>query len=77
MLDATHGEKWLEPLATEPVDTVGAGDAFNAGLSWGLAAGKDVIAAARIGTVCGALATRKMGVINALPFLSDVEEQLQ
>lgn len=77
VLDAIHGEVWLEPLMTEPVDTVGAGDAFNAGLAWGLAAGKDVIAAARIGTVCGALATRKMGVINALPFLSDVEEQLQ
>lgn len=77
LLDAGQGELWLEPLEVEPVDTVGAGDAFNAGLAWGLATGRDVVTAAKIGTICGALATRRIGAVDALPTFSDMEGYLK
>jgi len=72
--DSAH---WIEPLETQAVDTVGAGDAFNAGVAWALAGGSDLLEAVRIGTVCGALATRKIGVFDALPTRAEMETSLE
>lgn len=74
--DSKEGQHWIAPLATNAVDTVGAGDAFNAGFAWGIAGGIDVLTAARIGTICGALATRKIGVVDALPTRDELEASL-
>jgi sugar/nucleoside kinase (ribokinase family) len=43
-----------------PVDTVGAGDSFTAGFSWGLACGASLTDAARLGTCCSAVTVRKI-----------------
>lgn len=64
---------WIDPPQVEPVDTVGAGDAFNAGLAWALSRGQNLSDAARIATVCGGLATRRLGVVDALPTLAEIE----
>jgi sugar/nucleoside kinase (ribokinase family) len=46
--------------APGPVDTVGAGDSFTAGFSWGLACGASLTDAARLGTCCSAVTVRKI-----------------
>lgn len=48
-------------LAVCPVDTIGAGDSFDAGLIAGLLAGHDVVDALRLAVACGSLSTRAPG----------------
>lgn len=66
----------VPPIEVKPVDTVGAGDAFNAGLAVALVEGASVHEAARFAAVGGGLATRRLGVIEALPFRRDVDGYL-
>jgi ribokinase len=49
------------------VDTVGAGDAFNAGLATALGRGEDLESAVRFAVVTGGLAVTREGVVPALP----------
>ncbi|MBS5774716.1 MAG: aminoimidazole riboside kinase [Enterobacter cloacae] len=64
------------------VDTTGAGDAFVAGLLWGLAQhglpDSEPQLAARLASaqICGALATTAKGAMTALPWRHQLEEQL-
>ncbi|MFT4272081.1 MAG: aminoimidazole riboside kinase [Pantoea sp.] len=64
------------------VDTTGAGDAFVAGLLWGLAQHglphDEPQLAARLACaqICGALATTAKGAMTALPRLQQLEQQL-
>lgn len=55
------------PFRIEPVDTVAAGDCFNAGLAFALAQGKPFPQAVRIASACGALATTRHGAADAAP----------
>lgn len=48
-------------ISVEVVDTVGAGDSFDAGFIYGFLAGWDVTKSLRMGCVCGALSTRAAG----------------
>ncbi|UAN38911.1 MULTISPECIES: aminoimidazole riboside kinase [unclassified Enterobacter] len=50
------------------VDTTGAGDAFVAGLLYGLAAGLDLTPVIALAQRCGALATTAKGAMTALPW---------
>lgn len=61
-------------LATpvECVDTTGAGDAFVAGLLYGLAAGQDLTPVIALAQRCGALATTAKGAMTALPWQHDL-----
>ncbi|AHW94200.1 aminoimidazole riboside kinase [Enterobacter asburiae] len=52
----------------ECVDTTGAGDAFVAGLLFGLAAGQDLTPVIALAQRCGALATTAKGAMTALPW---------
>lgn len=52
----------------ECVDTTGAGDAFVAGLLYGLAAGQDLTPVLALAQRCGALATTAKGAMTALPW---------
>ncbi len=67
------------PVAS--IDTTGAGDAFVAGLLWGLAEHGlpdcDTQLAARVASaqVCGALATTAKGAMTALPYRHQLAEQ--
>lgn len=49
------------------VDTLGAGDAFTAGLAVGLAGGRPLPEALRLAAACGACVVRHKGVFDALP----------
>jgi ribokinase len=59
-------------IRMQAVDTTGAGDAFNAGLSTALAFGESLECAVQLGIVTGALAVTEHGVIPSLPHRSEV-----
>jgi sugar/nucleoside kinase (ribokinase family) len=66
---ARHGGKVLEVggPGLDPVDTVGAGDSFDAGFLAGLLATGDMADAVALGCACGALSTRAAGGTAAQP----------
>jgi ribokinase len=55
-------------------DTTGAGDAFAAGLAWGMARRRPWPETCRFANAVAALSTRDYGAQTALPTLSEVEE---
>jgi sugar/nucleoside kinase (ribokinase family) len=56
---------WVAPVLVEPVDTIGAGDSFNAGFLSAWLRGHDSLRAAAFGNVTGALSTLRPGGIEA------------
>lgn len=75
------GAVWTDGSATgqtdavevEPVDTTGAGDAFNGALAYALALGRPLEAAVQFACFAGALATLKAGAQTSLPTLETLE----
>ncbi|WP_172493162.1 ribokinase [Gluconobacter oxydans] len=67
------GSGHLPPFRVVPIDTVAAGDCFNAGLAVALACGESLPDAARIASACGALATTRHGAADAAPEWNEVE----
>ncbi|HHT72236.1 MAG TPA: ribokinase [Firmicutes bacterium] len=63
-------------FSVEVVDTVAAGDAFNAGLAVALTQGNPLPEAVRFASAVGALAVTKHGAIPSLPTLAEVQELL-
>jgi ribokinase len=63
-------------FAVQAVDTLGAGDAFSAALAVSLSEGLPWEACLQRAAACGALATRKLGVFDALPMREDLENFL-
>ncbi|MCB9457339.1 MAG: carbohydrate kinase family protein [Anaerolineaceae bacterium] len=59
------------------VDTVGAGDCFNAGLVYGRTQGWDWREAAQLANACGAAAVRKVGSGRNAPTRAEVEAVLR
>lgn len=71
------GEQVRVPsLPVRLVDTVGAGDSFNAGFLYGYLAGWSLPRALRMGVVCGALSTRAAGGTEAQPDLAEAMQYL-
>lgn len=78
------GVLWASPegffeipaLAVDVVDTVGAGDAFNAGLAVGLCEGRDPLEAILMGIVTASLSTRKRDTIDSYPRRAEVDARL-
>ncbi len=58
------------------IDSTGAGDAFTAGLLYGLLREMPLPTAVRLAAACGALVTLKRGAIPALPTLAAVRKLL-
>src|SRR5262249_43630972 len=58
-------------VAVDPVDTVGAGDSFNAGFLAGRLTGLDLSASLRLAVACGSLSTRAAGGTAAQPTLAE------
>ena len=68
-------EGTVTPYPATPVkcvDPTGAGDAFVAGLLYGLAAGLELVPAITLAQRCGALATTAKGAMTALPWQHDL-----
>jgi len=62
-------------LAVKPIDTTGAGDAFNGGLAAGLVKFQgNLPQAIRYATVVAGLSTEKMGTAPAMPTASEVSQ---
>ena len=56
---------WIAPVPVDPVDTIGAGDSFDAGFLSAYLQGKDPLAAAAFGNLTGALSTLRQGGTEA------------
>ena len=56
---------WVDPVRVTPVDTIGAGDSFNAGFLNAHLQGQDPLLAAAAGNVSGALSTLRPGGTEA------------
>ena len=71
-LGITKGKKCeVASIPVDVVDTVGAGDSFDAGFIYGYLQGWPLERALRLATICGALSTRAAGGIAAEAALSD------
>lgn len=67
----------FEAFPVEPVDTTGAGDAFNGALAVGLAAGGSLEQVIPLASAAAALTCTRRGAQDALPDRADVERFLQ
>ncbi len=65
-----------EGLQVRVVDTVGAGDSFDAGFLYGWLNGWSLKKTLRLGTVCGSLSTRAAGGTHAQPTLDEAMQYL-
>ena len=71
---AAHGERLIRAAspAIEPLDTTGAGDAFDAGYLVSMLAGDPLERSLAIANACGALSTRALGGVDAQPTMEEV-----
>lgn len=75
-----RGSRWISPRGVieeaapkvKPVDTTGAGDAFNAGFLAGLLSGLTPRRCLRLGNTVGARSTRAAGGLDGLPGLEEL-----
>jgi ribokinase len=72
LLVSESSVKRVPAIRVTPVDTTGAGDAFNAGLATALAAGESVDSAVEFAVIAGGLAVNKEGVVPSLPRQGEV-----
>jgi 2-dehydro-3-deoxygluconokinase len=70
---SAEGTQPVAPVAIEPVDPVGAGDAFAAGYLAELLAGRPLADRLRTAAACGAAACTARGDWEALPTRADLE----
>jgi ribokinase len=71
-----EGSGMVPAFKVDAIDTVAAGDAFNAGLAAGIAAKHPIEECVRWGTAAGALAVTKRGAISSLPYRTELENLL-
>jgi len=74
--DAVDQKGFVQPFKVKSIDSVAAGDAFNAGLAVAIAEGKAIEEAVKWGAAAGAIATTRKGALPAMPFRSEVETLL-
>lgn len=73
---ARIGDDHVPAFPAGPVDTTGAGDAFNAALAVALAEGQGTLDAARWGCAAGAHMVEHEGVVPGLPTRAELERRL-
>jgi ribokinase len=71
-----NGLKRVPALAVNPVDTVGAGDAFNAGLAVGLSEGQSMLQAIAMGVTTASLSTEKRETLASYPCRAEVDRRI-
>ena len=67
-------EKHFPALEVRAVDTTGAGDAFNGGLVYALAAGRSLDEAIEFASKVGAYSVLSIGVVPGLATMKDIED---
>ncbi len=70
------GLKQIPALEVNVVDSVGAGDAFNAGLAVGLSENRPVLEAIALGVTAASLSTQKRETIGSYPPRSEVNMRI-
>jgi sugar/nucleoside kinase (ribokinase family) len=63
-------------IDVKPVDTTGAGDAFDAGFLYGITQGHTINESMRYGAICGALTITNIGGATGTPTLDEVKKWL-
>ena len=71
-----HGLHAIPALRVHPLDTVGAGDAFNAGLAVGLGEGQSILHSIALGVATASLSTEKRETLASYPHRAEVEGRL-
>ena len=69
-------KEFAPPISVTPIDTTGAGDAFDAGFLYALTQDYDMKTCLRYGAVCGALTTTAIGGATGTPTLDEVKKYL-
>ncbi len=72
-----EGNTLVPAFPVEAVDTAGAGDAFAAGLVWGMCRGWPLLQAVRFANACGAVAASRFGTMPSMPRQHEVEAILE
>jgi sugar/nucleoside kinase (ribokinase family) len=72
-VDAQGNGFTIEPPAVRAVDATGAGDAFRAGLLYGLLQGFDLPRSLCWAVACGSLKVQNVGAATTLPDLKEIE----
>jgi|GEM_PF-100132 len=70
-------EGFVPPYPVKAIDTVAAGDCFNAGLAAALTLGKPFDEAVQFAAACGALATTRLGAAESAPHWHDVTAMVE
>ena len=68
---------FIPPYKVNPIDTVAAGDAFNAGVAVAVSEGKPLAEAVRWGAAAGAIATTRKGALPAMPYREEAEKLMK
>ena len=74
VIDRDGRQFWATPPFVQMVDATGAGDAFKAGVIYGLFKGWELERAVAWGTAAGGLNTRHLGATSHPPRLEEVQE---
>jgi ribokinase len=69
--------KAIPALKVDVVDSVGAGDAFNAGLAVGLSENMSVIESIVLGVTTASLSTQKRETIESYPYRLEVNSRIK
>jgi ribokinase len=72
-----NGLRVIPPLDVDVVDSVGAGDAFNAGLAVGLGENQSIVESIALGVTTASLSTQKRETIESYPYREEVENRKQ
>ena len=75
--DSPEGSGFVKAFKVNAIDTVAAGDAFNAGLAVAISEGKSVAEAVRWGAAAGAIATTRKGALPSMPHRDEMEQLLK
>jgi ribokinase len=71
------GGGFVAPFRVQAIDSVAAGDCFNAGLAIAIARGDSLAEAVRFAAACGALATTRAGAAAAAPTMTEARALLE
>jgi ribokinase len=77
VVDAAGAVTEIAASPAEPVDSTGAGDAFDAGFLTAWLDGRPVAEAAALGAACGALSTRALGGTPGQPTRAEAEAAIR